>query len=121
VVYTVQRHVGRGDNRGEVPTVKVAKHLITKKGTGVKVKLHAFWMALHGFDCQLHPSCMDGVEWATSNTIMHGEQSAPSNNNNNNNNIYIYIYTYKQTKFNFISCKQPVLEVGKISEFMSVR
>ena len=87
---TVQRHAGRDgmnkndDNRAEVPTVTATEHLITKKGRGVKVKLHAFWMALHGFDCQLHPSCRDGVNCVTSNTIMHGEQLAPSNNNNNN-------------------------------------
>jgi hypothetical protein len=66
-VYTVQRGAERdginknGDNRAEVPTVNAPEHLITKKGKGVKVKLHAFWMALHGFDCQLHPSCRDEV------------------------------------------------------------
>jgi hypothetical protein len=69
-------------NRAEVPTVTALEHLITKKGRGVKVKLHAFWVALHGFDCQLHPSCRDEVDWVTSSTIMHREQSAPSNNNN---------------------------------------
>jgi len=90
VVYTVQRHAGRdginknGDNRAEVLTVTAPEHRITKKGRGVKVKLHAFWVALYGFDCQLHPSCRDEVDWVTSSTIMHGEQSVPSNNNNNN-------------------------------------
>ena len=88
-MYTVQRQAGRddinrnGDNRAEVPTVTAPEHLITKKGRGVKVTLHAFWVALHGFDCQLHPIRRDEANWVTSSTIMHGEQSAPSNNNNN--------------------------------------
>lgn len=51
-----------GINKADLQTVKVPERLTTKKGRGVEIKLHAFYMAPHGFECHGYSSDRDGLE-----------------------------------------------------------